>query len=193
MTTMKKEVEPSEFSLLLKRCAQGDQSAENPLYELAYAELKRLARASAGRERPGATLKPTALVGEVFMRMPRSGEIDWTGRQHFFAIAARAMRRALVDRARERLAFKRPNDKDRLPADERLASVDIIDLDTLLDVHNALSAFEAIDPKRARVIEMHYFAGMTYAEIALVVGKTEDAIKKDWRVARLWLCRWLQQ
>lgn len=177
---------PTEISILLKRCGEGDSEAEGQLYELVYSDLKVIARALFRNEGPQSSLQPSVIVHEAFLRMPRAGDIDWKGRQHFFATAARAMRRALVDLARARKATKRPRTDGRTELDANLGMLDV-DPSLILDVDAALNRLATLDARTAQVVEMRFFAGMTTTEIATVLNVTDRTIKRDWEDGRLWL------
>jgi RNA polymerase sigma-70 factor (ECF subfamily) len=176
----------SDLSLLLKRCASGDRAAEDELYQVAYRDLKMMARAFFRGEHHRGTLQPSMLVNEAYLRMPKAGEIDWQGRQHFFAIAARAMRRVLVDHARNRAADKRPDPGKRAAFDADIP-MDSSDPTLVLAVDEALTRLAGIDPRAAQVVEMRFFADMTTEEIAAVLGVSGRTIKRDWEDGRLWL------
>jgi RNA polymerase sigma factor (TIGR02999 family) len=176
----------SEISVLLKRCAAGDRDAEDRVYEIAYLDLKRIARLLFRSETQKITLQPSVLVNEAFLRMPKAGEIAWEGREHFFAIASRAMRRVLVDHARARKAEKRP-DPSKKQELTISSSIDLRDPDQVLIIDEALTRFSEIDPRAAQIIEMRYFAEMTIEEIANVIGRDIRTVKRDWADGRLWL------
>ena len=186
MTTPDPLPGPSELSQLLKRCAAGDGDAEREVFDLAYDQLKRLARGVFRGEWRLQTLEPSVLVNEAFLRMPRAGEIDWQDRRHFFAVAARAMRRTIVDHARGKAARKRPHPSQRVDLDTQ-SPASFNDPETVLWIDQALDELMQIDPRRARVVEMRFFAGMTHEEIAAVQDIDERTTKRDWQVARLWL------
>jgi RNA polymerase sigma-70 factor, ECF subfamily len=177
---------PSDLSVLLKRCAAGDGDAERAVFDLAYEHLKRLARGVFRAEWRLQTLEPSVLVNEAFLRMPRAGEIEWQDRRHFFAVAARAMRRTIVDYARGKAARKRPHPSQRVDLDSQSPAA-FTDPETVLWIDQALDELMQIDPRRARVVEMRFFAGMTHEEIAAVQHLDERTTKRDWQVARLWL------
>ena len=176
-----------ELTALLKRCADGDADAERQVFDAAYAQLKQLARAVFRGEQKHLTLQPSVLVNEAFLRMPRAGELEWKDRQHFFAVAARAMRRAVIDHAREQAAQKRPHRSQAIPLDDETPFVYSDDPASLLLVDRALDELAAFDSRRARVVEMRFFSGMTHEEIADVLNVDVRTVKRDWQVARLWL------
>jgi RNA polymerase sigma-70 factor (ECF subfamily) len=179
----------SQVTRSLREAGAGaDAEATERLAEALYPELRRIAGSLMRRERVGHTLQPTALVGEAFVRLVDERQIDWQGRAHFLGIAARVMRRILVEHARRRAAEKRGGGVDRVTFDERLGHGKADDVATL-DVHLALEKLEALDPRGARVAELRLFGGLTVAEIAHVVGTSARTVDSDWAVARRWLAR----
>jgi RNA polymerase sigma factor (TIGR02999 family) len=179
----------------LRRWSAGDAEAIGELLPTVYAELRRLARRALSRERWDHTLQPTALVNEAFLRLvPQQGKA-WANREHFFSVCAQLMRQVLVDHARRRRAKKRGPKEIRIELDEgkvaspekSLQEVDLVHLD------RALEDLARIDPRRTRVVEMRYFAGMTVPEIAAVLGVPEWDVKKDWTLAKTWLKRRLKK
>jgi RNA polymerase sigma factor (TIGR02999 family) len=139
-------------------------------------------------------LQPTALVNEAFLRLVPQQSKDWANREHFFSVCAHLMRQVLVDHARRRAAIKRGPEQLRVELDEgKIASPDTpADGDELLHLDRVLVDLAAIDARRARVVEMRYFAGMTIPEIAVVLGVPEPDVKKDWTLAKVWLRRRLR-
>ena len=155
------------------------------------AELRRLARSYMRRERPGHTLQTTALVNEAFLRLTDARGVRWQDRAHFLAIAARLMRRVLVDHARSRGYRKRGGGAERVTLDEGLAAapepeVDVVALD------RALQSLAEVDARKSRVIELRFFGGLSVEETAEVLHVSTDTVKRDWRLARLWLLRELE-
>lgn len=153
-------------------------------------ELRRLAASYLRRERGGHTLQPTAVVNEAYLRLVPQRAVAWENRAHFFGIAARMMRRVLVDHARKRRAAKRdglaedPVSISGIPAPA--AGVDEVDV---IDLHDALTALAALDARQAEIVEMRYFAGLTVEEIAEVLKISPATVKRDWTTAKLWLRR----
>jgi RNA polymerase sigma factor (TIGR02999 family) len=182
---------PSEVTrLLLERNAPGGTpgaSAEQ-LFELVYDELRRLAQSLLRRERPEHTLQPTALVHEAFLRLVGETSISWQDRAHFLGIAARAMRQILVDHARRRGAVKRGGGWQRvtLTGEEPAAPGDALEI---LELHEALDRFAALDARAARVVELRVFGGLTVQETAHLLEVSPRTVDGDWAVARLWLSR----
>lgn len=157
------------------------------LAPLVYAELRRLAGVYIRRERPGQTLQATALVHEAYLRLAGPGR-PWTDRRHFVAIAARAMRQILVERARARGADKRWGALQRVSLRESLAGVDMPE-DGLPALDEALGRLEAFDPEQARIVELRFFAGLTVEEAADALGMSAATLKRRWSLARAWLYR----
>ena len=155
---------------------------------LVHSELRRLARRYMGRERPGHTLQPTALVNEAYMRLVAVNQVQWQNRAHFFAIAARTMRRILVDSARARGNEKRGGGAGRVSFDEALVVSNEPGQD-LVALDEALQALETIHPRKSQVVELRYFGGLSLEETAEALQISTDTVKRDWRFARLWLLR----
>ncbi len=173
---------------LLREFARGDKSAFDRLVPLVYDELRRIAEGQLRRERPDHTLQPTALVHEVYARMVEQEQPDYRDRAHFLAIAAQVMRKILIDHARIRKAAKRGSGRERLPLDEaRDASIERPEI--LLELDDALTALDALDPRKARLVEMHYFGGMTAEESAAALDLKVPAVRRELRVAQAWLQR----
>lgn len=181
---------------LLQRWRSGDPAALEALTPLVYEELRRIARRQMAHERREHTLEATALVHEAYLRLHDS-DVPWQDRVHFYALAARQMRRILVDHARTRGASKRGGDADRVPLDDAAASLErpaALDGDpaALLDLDDALSRLEARDERKARVVELHLFAGLSYEETAEALGVTAVTVHRDLVFARAWLQRELE-
>src|SRR5205809_5611440 len=156
---------PHLLSQLLTRCGDGDAEAEREVFEIAYNHLKKLAHGVFRGETKHQTLHASVLVNEAFLRMPRAGEISWQNRQHFYAVAARAMRRTIVDHARERAAAKRPHRSDAVEIQDQAQLAIDYDPTTVLLIDDLLSDLAKLDPRGARVVELRYFSGMTNQEI----------------------------
>jgi RNA polymerase sigma factor (TIGR02999 family) len=185
--------ESAEITRLLKAWARGDSDALDRLTPLVYQQLHRMARAYMRRERPGHTLQATALVNEAFVRLVDSRDLDWTDRAHFFAVCARVMRRILVDAARSRAAVKRGGHVERA---EHSTAIDFDRLATRNDMtaqlcalDDALTSLARLDPRRARVIELRFFGGLTVEETGQVLQISPQTVMRDWRLARAWLAR----
>ena len=177
---------------LLRAWSEGDEAALHELVPLVERELHRLARAYMRRERKGHTLQATALVNEVFLRLAQAPSPRWQDRAHFIGIAARLMRRVLVDHARSRGYRKRGGDVQRVPLDGALLTTPERSLDVLA-VDRALEAFAKIDSRKSQVVELRFFGGLNVEETADVLGISVETVKRDWRVAKLWLSRELQR
>ena len=177
---------PRAVTQLLQAWSNGDATALDQLLPLVESELRRLARAYMRRERKDHTLQATALVNELFLRFTESGGVRWQDRAHFMGIAARLMRRVLVDHARARDSRKRGRGVQRVTLDEALLVVPEPSPD-LVALDNALDAFAAVDARKAKVVELRFFAGLSIEEVADVLDVSVDTVKRDWRLAKLWL------
>jgi len=177
----------SAVTTLLRAWREGDKAAFGRLTPLVYDELRRRARHYLRGERPHHTLTATALVHEVYLRMVNIDQVDWRDRTHFLALAARQMRRILVDAARARRYQKRGGGAFNVTFEEGLAvsnrSPDLIALD------DALDALALQDARKARVVELRFFGGLTNEEIAEALGISTDTVTRDWQMAKLWLLR----
>jgi RNA polymerase sigma factor (TIGR02999 family) len=174
-------------TVLLRAWAQGDQEAFDRLGPVIYDELRHLAGAYMRRERAGHTLTPTALVSEAFLRLAGGEHPAYDDRVHFFAVAARHMRRILVDHARRRPAGKRGGRDRPVTFDEELVAGGRPD--ELVALDDALEALAAVDERKARAVELHYFAGMGHKEIAAALSVHENTVARDLRLAEAWLHR----
>ena len=182
----------TEVTRLLQQWRQGDAAALEGLLPLVYAELHLLAQRLMRGERSDITLQPTALVAEAYLRLVDM-EVAWNDRVHFFAVAANLMRRILVDEARRRQAQKRGGVERPLSLDELVAQgfeLAQIGLDSeLILLDQALSRLEELDPRKAKVIELRCFAGMTIEETAQVVGVSHATVERDLKMAKAWLAK----
>lgn len=175
----------ADITKLLQRLSEGDSSAESELFTLCNDELRRLARVFLSREHPGHTLQPTALVNELYLKIAGSCQ-GFNDRVHFFRVAAGAMRRILIDHAKNRKAMKRGAGARRVDFDDVfLASEE--NMDMVIAIDEALNQFAAIDPRAARIVEMKFFGGLTKEEIAIVLDLSPRTVTRDWEVARRWL------
>jgi RNA polymerase sigma factor (TIGR02999 family) len=172
---------------LLKRVSAGEQGAVDELLPLLYHELKRIAHRKLRDERRGHTLNTTALVHEAYLRLGLQ-QIVWQGRVHFFAVAARAMRRVLIDHASGRRADKRGGGAAHVSVDDALAAPERR-VDDLLALDEALNRLERLEPRQARVVECHVFAGMSLEDTAVALDISPATVSRDWTVARAWLNR----
>jgi RNA polymerase sigma-70 factor, ECF subfamily len=176
---------------LLRAWRRGDQAAFERLTPLVYDQLRRRARHYLRGERPNHTLRPTALVHEAYLRLVNLDQVDWQDRSHFFALAARQMRRILVDSARARRYQKRGGGAVSVTFDEALA-VSRRDPD-LVALDDALELLGQQDERKVRVVELRFFGGLTNDEIAAALGISSDTVTRDWQMAKLWLRRALRR
>lgn len=176
---------------LLRAWTGGSDQALEALLPLVEGELRRLARGYLARERKDHTLQTTALVNEAFVRLVDARSIPWQDRAHFLGIAARLMRRVLVDHARTRGYRKRGGDLQRVSLDEAMVVSRDLDVN-LLALDRALDRLAEADPRKVRVIEMRFFGGLTVEETAEALQVSTDTVKRDWRLAKLWLLRDLE-
>ena len=180
---------PGEVSQLLGKIKAGDRSAEDRLFALLYADLRRMAAYQLRRERSDHTLQPTALVHEAYLRLVDQTQVESPSRAQFFGIAANLMRQILVNHAKHHRAAKRGGG-NKVPLDEGAAvvqprGVDLVALDVALD------KLAQLDPRQGRIVELRFFGGLTEDEIAEVLGVSAITVKRDWRIARAELYRQL--
>ena len=159
---------------------------------MVYVELQRIARDQFSRESEGHTLQPTALVHEAFSRFLESRRVQWQNRDHFFGFAAHLMRRILVDHARKKKALKRGGDAQELSLSEVPALLELVD-DDILRLHAVLEELEVFNPEGSEVVEMRFFGGLKYAEIAKLQGVSASTVRNRWQAAKLWLYRELRR
>ena len=174
----------SDLTQLLGHAAGGDRHSLNQLYELVYAELRAMAAQKMASERPGHTLQPTALVHEAYLRLGGAEGFPFKNRAHFFAAAAEAMRRILVDSARRHGQLKRGGDQERVELNETSIAAPMED-EKLLLVNEALDALAREDPLKAEVAKLRYFVGLKHREIADALGVSEITVHRHWAVARV--------
>ena len=184
---MDEDAPKSEITQLLEAWQRGDAAAAKKLFPLIYDELRVIARRQLARGRSN-TLQTTAVVHEAYLKLIESSRLRFADRSHFYAVASKAMRQILVDHARRGAAQKRGGgrarvdfDEERIPIEERAAE--------LLEVDEALSLLEEVDPHLARVVEMRFFAGLSVDETAEAVGSSPSTVKRDWNKARAFLYR----
>lgn len=163
-----------------------DRPSAQELVPRFYEELRRLAAAKMAREPPGQTLQATALVHEAYLRLAKESKQEWRNQTQFFAVAAEAMRRILVDRARRRQSRKRGGDWRRTELDWLEGPADATD-SLVLGVHSALAELEAADPVKAEVVKLKFFVGLTTAEIAALLGVNEKTVRRHWSFAKAWM------
>jgi len=178
--------ECSETTQLLRAWASGDRDALEQLTPRVYDELRRIAGHFMRDERPGRTIQTTALVHEAYLKLIDVTKVDWQHRAHFFAVSAQIMRRILLDRARRRVAAKRGGVAPRLNLDE-VPDIGSGRARELIALDDALNVLAKVDPRKARVIELRFFAGLSVEEAAEVLKVSSDTVKRDWKLARAWL------
>ena len=171
---------------LLLEWGDGNQQALEALVPLIYKELRNLAHNFLYRERPGHTLQTTALVHEAYLKLIDQNDARWQNRAHFFAIAAQAMRRILIDSARKHAAVKRGGPQEELSLDE-VADIALEPDSNLLKLDEALNELAKIDPRQSRIVELRYFGGLTIEETAEVTSVSPATVKREWMMARAWL------
>ena len=177
----------SELTRVLDRVQQGDARAAGELLPLVYDELRQLASAKMARESAGHTLQPTALVHEAWLRLGGDAAPSFQNRAHFFGAAAEAMRRILIERARRRVAAKRGAGAAMVDLDEIEIPSPAADDDQLLAINEALEKFAALDPRKAELVKLRYFVGMSFDEAATALGIAVPTAKQWWAYARAWL------
>ncbi len=178
---------------LLALASQGDARATDELLALVYDELRRMAASQMGRERAGNTLQPTALVHEAYMRLIGDGDVRWNGRGHFFAAAAQAMRRILVERARSKARVRHGGGRVRIDlGDESDALANLVarsEDDEMLDIDDALRRLEEHDPQVATIVMLRFFTGLTIEETAAALDISFATVRAGWLYARAWMHR----
>jgi RNA polymerase sigma factor (TIGR02999 family) len=179
----------SEITRLLDQWSDGDVEALRRLMPQVVEDLRKVAHNQLASERPGHTLQPTALVNEVYLRLVGRRTVTWKNRAQFFAFVASMMRRILVDHSRTKKRLKRGSGTNHLSLDE-IPQVPVAQADPeLLDLHEALERLEQLDLRQARIVELRYFTGLTVEEIAEAEGISATTVKREWRIAKLWLLR----
>ena len=191
--------QPGEVTRLLKRWSEGDASAIDALWPLVYDDLRRLARRQLARERGDHTLQRTALVNEAFIRLSGQRSVEWLNREQFLSLAAKIMRRVLVDYARQRGAQRRGDGAERLSIHDTQAALEVDQVQAkgvfeddrvdVLAIDHALQRLEKVDPPQSHIVELRYFGGLTLEETASVVGISVASVKREWVMARAWLQR----
>jgi len=181
-----------DVTRLLARWKDGDEAALQQLVPIVHEELRRLARRQMAAERPDHTLQPTALVNEAYLRLVNLKQMQWQDRAHFFAMAARLMRRILVDVARSRGYQKRGGGAQQVTFTQALEiaedqPADVVALD------DALEALAHVDERKSRVVELRFFAGLGIEETAEVLSVSRETAKRDWKFAKMWLLRHLRK
>ena len=186
--------ESPEITGLLKAWAGGDAAALDQLTPLVYEELRRLARRYMRNERAGNTLQTTALVNEAYLRLVDAKRVGWQDRVHFFAVSAQMMRRILVDAARARGSAKRGGQVKRVNHSAAFNLDEIPDVSTgrdreLVAIDDALNTLTEMDPRKARVIELRFFGGLSVEETAEILKISPQSVMRDWKLAKAWLMR----
>ncbi len=178
----------AEVTRLLRAWGGGDQAALEQLTSLIYGELRRLARRQMQRETPGHTLQTTALVHEAYLRLVDVTNITWQDRTHFFAVSAQMMRRILVDAARARVSGRRGGRSPRVNLDESIDAAPVRGRE-LIALDDSLNALAQMDPRKARVVELRFFGGLSVEETAEVLKISPQSVMRDWKLAKAWLGR----
>ncbi len=179
---------PSEVTRLLRAWGGGDGAALNQLTPMIYEELHRIAKRYMGRENPGGTLQTTGLVNEAYLKLVDVTGVGWQDRAHFFAVSAQIMRRILVDAARARGSRKRGGGAARLELNESIDGVPDRG-DELVALDDALEALAQFDARKAKVVELRFFGGLSVEETAEVLKISPQSVMRDWKLARAWLMR----
>src|SRR5262249_10708785 len=182
----------SDATRILDQVQHGDGQAAERLLPVVYDELRRLAAQKMANEAPGQTLQPTALVHEAWLRLSQECRSDWKNREQFYAVAAEAMRRILVDRARRRRSHKHGGDLKRLDVDAVQLPFPGND-ELVLNVHDALERLAVEDPEKAEVVKLRFFVGLENTEIATLLGVSEKTVRRHWTFAKAWLARAMQE
>ena len=181
-----------DISRLLRAWGDGDQAALNQLTPLVYAELHQIAHRHMHRQLPGHALQTTALVNEAYLRLVDVEGVRWQDRTHFFAVSAQIMRRILVDSARAQLADKRGGRLPHVCLDESM-DASPQSSEYLIALDDALNALEKLDPRKAQVVELRFFAGLSVAQTAEALNISAPSVKRDWKLAKAWLSRELSR
>ena len=183
----------SDVTRIVDSLRSGESESAAELLPLVYGELRQLAAAKMASERAGHTLQPTALVHEVWIKLAgaEGGSLDWNGRRHFYAAAAEAMRRILIDHARRKLAARRGGEWLEITFGDFEAPQSVC-ADEMIDLNDALDRLNNEDPEKAEVAKLRLFGGLTVPEMALALGASESTIKRRWTFAKAWLSRELK-
>ena len=183
---------PGDVTQILQAIEQGDPKAAEELLPLVYDELRKLAASKMSNEAAGQTLQPTALVHEAWLRLSGSTGQQWQNRRHFFAAAAEAMRRILIDRARKRKRARHGHGMERVDLSEVDVAATASDAQ-LLAVDEVLERFARESPERAQLVKLRYFVGLSIPDVAEALGISESTAKRQWNYARLWLFKELKR
>lgn len=182
------QVPSDEITQLLKAWSSGDRDALDKLTPLVYRELHRAAKRYMSQQQAGHTLQATALINEVYLRLVDFKEVSWEDRSHFFAVCAQLMRRILTDWARSKLYLKRGKEAPHLSFEEALVVAPERGSD-LVALDDALRALSEVDPRKSRVVELRFYAGLSVQETAALLRVSSETVMRDWRMAKLWLLR----
>lgn len=183
---------PKDVTQLLAAWGRGDKSALDKLLPLVHAELRRIAQRQLRQERPGHTLQATALVNEAYLKLAGDQGLEWRDRAHFFAVCAQVMRHILIDHARSRRREKRGGGAIQVSLNDALVVADEQSTD-ILALDEALSALEQLDPQKARLVELRFFAGLTIEETAEVLNSSPRTVRREWRRSKAWLVRMMRE
>ena len=178
-----------EITALLKAWSGGDATAQERLIPLVYKELRHLAKHYRRRSGAGDTLQTTALVNEAYLRLAGIHNVDWRDRIHFFAVSSQVIRRILVDATRARGAIKRGGETQLVEALDPDKIAGAYRAHDLLAIDDALTRLAELDPRRARVVELRVFGGLTMEEAAEILGRSPQSVRRDWKLAKAWLLR----
>ncbi|MEZ5357766.1 MAG: sigma-70 family RNA polymerase sigma factor [Candidatus Zixiibacteriota bacterium] len=182
----------SQVTILLEKIGEGDGRAIDELLPLVYEQLKAIAANQLKKERPDHTLNTTALVHEAYLKLVHQDKASWENRAHFFAIAAQAMRRVLITYAKGRLAQKRGGGEAIVTFNEEVMSGDVR-ANELIALDEALTELNELSPRQGKIVELRFFGGLTEPEIAKLLKTSESTVKREWRLARAWLNREINQ
>jgi RNA polymerase sigma factor (TIGR02999 family) len=181
-----------DITELIAEVRKGNAAASDDLFQRVYGELRRLAASYMRHERPDHTLQPTALVHEAYLRLIDQRNLPGESRAHFFGVAANVMRRILVDHARAHRANKRGGRDVKVPLDDAPALA-VENPDYLVDLDDALERLAALDPRQARIVELRFYGGLSVEEAAAILSIAPRTVDRDWRIARGWLRRQLEE
>ena len=178
---------PHDVTQLLLKWSQGDQGAVDELLPMVYRELHKIAHRYLNKERGEHTLQTTALVHEAYIKLIDQTRVQWQNRAHFFGIAAQAMRRILVDNARQRLAGKRGSGAEKISIEDNQIDISDEKASNLIELDFALKKLAELDPNKSRLVELRYFGGLSLEETAEVLGVSRPTVIRQWRLAKAWL------
>ena len=176
-----------DVTQLLLKWSQGDREAMEELLPMVYRELQKIAHRYLNKERGEHTLQTTALVHEAYLKLIDQNRVQWQNRAHFFGIAAQAMRRILVDNARQSLAGKRGSGAEKISIDDKEIDISDEKASNLVELDFALKKLAELDPNKARLVELRYFGGLSFEETAEVLGVSRPTVIRQWRLAKAWL------